>query len=170
MPDNILLLSIKPEYADKIFDGAKTVELRRVRTRLKEEDLVLVYVSSPEKALVGYFEVESVIIFNLPEDLNNFWKRVQEKAGIEQSQFYKYYKGASVGVAIFLKNPHVFPKSLKLESLRKELPNIRPPQSYRYLTKKEVNHVEKIIQHKIISNSNNSNRKKYEKQIITIGI
>ncbi|MDH6077430.1 hypothetical protein NWP16_06055 [Chrysosporum ovalisporum FSS-45] len=34
MPGNILLLSVKPKYATKIFDGQKTVELRRVRTRL----------------------------------------------------------------------------------------------------------------------------------------
>ncbi|MEM9926802.1 MAG: ASCH domain-containing protein, partial [Cyanobacteria bacterium P01_D01_bin.50] len=42
MPANILLLSIKPEYASKIFSGQKTVELRRVRTRLTIDDIVLV--------------------------------------------------------------------------------------------------------------------------------
>ena len=41
MPNNILLLSIKPEYADKILAGKKTVELRRVRTRLEAGDLAL---------------------------------------------------------------------------------------------------------------------------------
>ncbi|HEY9294972.1 MAG TPA: hypothetical protein VIQ31_01115, partial [Phormidium sp.] len=62
MPNTILLLSIKPEYAKKIFkDQTKKVELRRVRTRLTEGDIVLVYVSSPEKVFVGSFEVEGVI-------------------------------------------------------------------------------------------------------------
>ena len=57
----ILLLSIHPEHAKNIFDGIKTVELRRTRPRLSKCDQVLVYVSSPTKALVGAFEVKKVI-------------------------------------------------------------------------------------------------------------
>lgn len=152
MPSNILLLSIRPEYANKIFEGKKNVELRRVRTRLDSGDLVIVYVSSPEKALVGSFEVERVItVENLPKELNNLWKQVKEKAGIKRQQFDRYYEGASVGVGIFLRNIKVFPQRLELESLRKQLPNIKPPQSYRYLTAIEVNHVESIVQCKIAS-------------------
>ncbi len=41
MPSNILLLSIRPKYAKKIFEGNKKVELRRVRTRLDKGDLVV---------------------------------------------------------------------------------------------------------------------------------
>ena len=44
MPCNVLLISIKPEYANKIFDEqTKQVELRRVRTRVKAGDIVVVY-------------------------------------------------------------------------------------------------------------------------------
>ncbi|MGA9377672.1 MAG: ASCH domain-containing protein, partial [Phormidium sp.] len=99
MQVNILLLSIRPEYAKKIIDGTKTVELRRVRTRLKAGDRILLYISSPEKALVGSCEVEQVIQFeNLPKELNKFWNEVKNNAGIEQHKFYRYYQGASVGV------------------------------------------------------------------------
>lgn len=160
---NILLLSIKPEYASKIFDGTKKVELRRVRNRLKSGDLVVVYVTSPEKALVGSFEVEDIIVKDLPEELNNLWKQVEEQAGIERQQFYRYYQGASVGVGIFLKNIKKFPKPLELESLRKQLPNIRPPQSYRYLTPVEVRRVEKIVQCKIVCNAEYSINQDLEK-------
>ena len=91
MPSNILLLSIRPEYANKIFEGKKKVELRRVRTRLKTGDLVIVYVSSPEKALVGSLEVERVItVENLPKEINNLWKQVKEQSGIKRKQFDKY--------------------------------------------------------------------------------
>lgn len=59
---SILLLCIRPEYANKIFDSNKTVELRRVRPRLLNEgDLVLIYVSSPIKAVFGSFKVDSII-------------------------------------------------------------------------------------------------------------
>jgi predicted transcriptional regulator len=154
MTSHILLLSIKPEYANKIFAGKKKVELRRIRTRLDSGDLVLIYVSSPNKALVASFEVDRVItVENLPRELNNLWKQVKEQAGINRKQFDNYYEGASVGVGIFLKNLQRFPKPLELESLRKQLPNIRPPQSYRYLTPLEVKGVEKIVECRIAVNT-----------------
>ena len=54
MSPNVLLLSIHHKYTNMIFDGNKRVELRRVRPRhLNEGDLILVYATSPEKALLG---------------------------------------------------------------------------------------------------------------------
>lgn len=145
MANCILLLSIKPEYASKILTREKTIELRRVRTRLGSGDLVLLYVSSPEKALVAYFEVEKVIVFeNLQNKINTFWNEVKEKAAIEQGKFYKYYKGASLGVGIFIKEVYIFPHKLELERLRKKLPDLKPPQSYRYLKEYELEAVKNL--------------------------
>ncbi|MEO1430612.1 MAG: ASCH domain-containing protein [Cyanobacteria bacterium J06633_8] len=139
MPANILLLSIKPKYASKIFSGEKTVELRRVRTRLTIDDIVLVYVSSPTKALVGLFEVENIIQkrIELRHDIKTYWNLVHEKAGISSQDFEKYYQGASFFVGIFLRNPKKFDVSINLESLRKQIPEFTPPQSYRYLKEQE---------------------------------
>jgi predicted transcriptional regulator len=170
MPSNILLISIRPEYASKIFDGTKKVELRRVRTRLKRGDLVLVYVSSPEKALVGSFEVEDIIVKNLPKELNNLWEQVEKKAGIERSQFDSYYEGASVGVGIFFKKLRVFPKRIELDFLRKKLPNIKPPQSYRYLTPIEVNRVEKIVKCKITGSIEQPVKEEIEQLVLPMSI
>ena len=170
MPRNILLLSIRPEYASKIFDGTKKVELRRVRTRLKSGDLVVVYVTSPEKALVGSFEVEDVIVKDLPKELNNLWEQVEEQAGLERKQFNSYYAGARVGIGIFLKNIQKFPKPLELASLRKQLPNIRPPQSYRYLTSLEVKGVEKIVQCNIAGGSEYIKKEEVEQLILPMSI
>ncbi len=154
MPSNILLLSIRPEYANKIFvEKTKNVELRRVRTRLKPGDLVVVYVSSPDKALVGSFEVDQVILEDLPQGIKKFWLQVKEQAGLNRREFETYYEGASLGVGIFFKEIQVFPKPVKLESLRKQLPHIKPPQSYRYLTPIEFNRVESIAQCKIAYSS-----------------
>ena len=53
---HILLISVKPEYASKIFEEkTKKVELRRVRTRVKTGDIVFVYVSSPKKNFYRLF-------------------------------------------------------------------------------------------------------------------
>lgn len=139
MPANILLLSIKPEYASKIFSGEKTVELRRVRTRLTQDDIVFVYVSSPTKALVGLFEVENIIQekIELQQDIKAYWNLVYKKAGISSQDFEKYYQGASFFVGIFLRNPRKFDVSINLENLRKYIPKFTPPQSYRYLKEQE---------------------------------
>ncbi|HBE17846.1 MAG TPA: hypothetical protein DEG17_26075 [Cyanobacteria bacterium UBA11149] len=135
----ILLLSIKPEYAQKIFkEKTKKVELRRVRTRLTEGDIVLVYVSSPEKVFVGSFEVERVIQRKASsQELKKFWEEFKDSVGISRKEFDRYYQGASLIVGILIKNIKHFDKPVPLEDLPKKLSYLRPPQSYRYLAKTE---------------------------------
>lgn len=138
---SILLLSIRPEYANKIFDSNKTVELRRVRPRLLNEgDLVLIYVSSPIKAVFGSFKVD-YIIEKPPREL---WEEVKDKAGISKVNFYDYYQGTSKGIGIFFKDIHRFREPVKLQSLRKKLPELKPPQSYRYMTDKQLKIVKSL--------------------------
>lgn len=128
---NILLLSIRPEYANKIFDRTKTVELRRVRPRLLNKgDLVVIYVSSPEKAVLGSFNVDNIV----EKPIAELWEEVEKIAGISDEEFYDYYKGVKLGVGIFLKDIHRFSQPVELHRLRNKLPNLKPPQSFRYLT------------------------------------
>lgn len=139
---NILLLSIKPEYATKIFDGQKTVELRRTRNRLNRGDLVLVYVSSPRKALMGTFEVENIQEIQVKDplqDLSRFWQQIKSHAGITSTEFERYYQGATVLVGIFLKNAKLLDVPIDLAQLRQKIPHLKPPQSYRYLSENEMN-------------------------------
>ncbi len=145
---NILVLSIRPEYAKKIFDGKKEVELRRTRPRyLQEGDLVLVYVPSPEKALVGVFEVEKIV----EEHPNKLWDIVKRKAGLSHKEFKSYYKEASVGFGIFLKNTSYFCQPIKLDRLREEWSDFRPPQCYRYVKPTEIDLVEALTDYEIVN-------------------
>ena len=145
MSNNILLISIKPQYAKQIFKGEKTVELRRVRTKLNPGDFVLVYVTSPEQALIGYFEVKKIIIIeNLKSHLDKFWTEVKDSACLEYAEFEKYYRGASTGVAIFINNFQLFNSSIELSILKQKLPNFHPPQSYHYLNSEKTDSVEAI--------------------------
>ena len=133
---NILLLSIRPEYANKIFDRTKTVELRRVRPRLLNEgDRVVVYVSSPEQAVVGSFKVDNIV----EKPVTELWEEVEKLAGISHEDFYDYYYGVRLGVGIFLKDIHRFSQPVELHRLRNKLPNLKPPQSFRYLTVNQFN-------------------------------
>ena len=161
MPPNILLLSIHHKYASMIFEGDKRVELRRVRPRhLNKGDFLLVYVTSPEQALVGFIEVEKVVEM-VPAKL---WQIVKNEAGITYQEFNKYYANSTTGFAIFLKEPFKFNKPIELEQLRKIWSNFQPPQCYKYLKDREVSLVESMTHHKISTISEKS--KYYQTELL----
>ncbi|HZV61224.1 MAG TPA: ASCH domain-containing protein [Methylophilaceae bacterium] len=129
-----LLLSIRPKYAEQIFAGQKTVELRKVKPKVSSGDTVLVYVSSPTKALLGAFEVDRVV----EETPHNLWNTVSEAAGITKEEFANYYGGAEKAYGIFIKKSWHLDVPLALSSLKDKWKNFHPPQSYRYVSSKEA--------------------------------
>lgn len=129
MPDRALLMPIKPKYAEMLFEGVKSVELRRIRPRVDQGDIVLLYVSSPTKAVVGAFEVENVI----ERPVEDLWPLVEGAAGLSRTEFDVYFNGASRGVAIFLSRIVRFYRPVFLTELQAHWPGFRPPQSYQYL-------------------------------------
>lgn len=131
---NAIFLSIRSQYASKIFDGTKTVELRRVRPRYIEKGaLVLIYVPSPVKSLVGAFKIDQVVEM----DLSRLWKVTCDKAGITQEEFDAYYEGVSRGVAIYFKEVWNLPKPIELYKLKEEI-DFHPPQGFRYVKEREL--------------------------------
>ena len=135
MTNKTLLLSIRPKYATKIFDGQKKVELRKVMPKLLPGDIVLVYVSSPIKQLQGTFIVDG-IREAVPEEL---WSEVKNIAGVSKQEFDDYYSGSEKGYGIFLRTPKTLVNPISLPDLRKLWKNFHPPQSYRYLSNLELN-------------------------------
>ena len=135
MVSDALLLSIHPKYACMIFNGEKNVELRKVKPRLKNGDLVMIYVTAPIKALAGAFKVDKVIS-RAPD---NLWEDVKDKCGITKKQFENYFKGKKKGYGIKFEEVWKFSIPTKLNSLRNQCPGFRPPQGYHYvdLSKKE---------------------------------
>lgn len=130
MPNKMLLLSVKPEYASKIFVGSKTVELRRTRPKLNEGDLVVVYVSSPVKAIQGAFEIGQ-ILSGSPAGL---WKKVKDRSGLTWDEFSAYFTGAEIGYALEIRKTWIYKAPIKLHCIRKLWHDFNPPQSYRYLS------------------------------------
>lgn len=138
MKNNAILMSIRPQYASKIFDGTKTVELRRIKPKtLDNGDLIFVYVSSPVKALTGAFRVASVV----EKKLEPLWRTVKDYAGITRTEFFNYYKGVDIGVAIFIKDVWLLPRPIKLAQLQEEINNFYPPQSFRYTSIKQISNL-----------------------------
>ncbi|HEY6248184.1 MAG TPA: ASCH domain-containing protein [Pyrinomonadaceae bacterium] len=129
MQEKTLLLSLRPTFADLVFAGVKTVELRRSRPRVRDDDWALVYVSTPIKAVVGVIQV-AAIIENKPSTL---WRKVRKRAGITRRQFDEYYVGAPMAYGIVLNAVERFRKPVELNHIREVWPDFQPPQSYRYL-------------------------------------
>jgi len=141
MTNNAVLMSIRPQYAYKIFDGTKTVELRRIKPKtLSNGDLILVYVSSPVKSLVGAFKVAHVI----EKPLSSLWKAVKDHAGVSYAEFSKYYDGVLSGAAIFIKDVWLLPKPIHLSDLQKGVNGFYPPQSFRYTSIQQVNNFRQL--------------------------
>ncbi len=119
-----VLLSIKPQFANKIFDGTKLFEFRR--TIFKEQvKTVLVYASSPMQMVIGEFEIEEI----LNDTIENLWHQTKLHAGIEKDYFLDYFVDKEKGYAIKIKKTKKYKIPL---SLKKDL-NLFPPQSFVYI-------------------------------------
>jgi len=129
-----LLLSIRPRFVEQIFAGTKTVELRRVRPRVKSGDLVIVYASGSRKALVGAFQVADVIAAS-PASL---WRNFGTETGMGKKEFDEYFNGVNTGFAIEVAHTWQLPAPVQLATLRRQRGGFHAPQSYRYLDLGEV--------------------------------
>ena len=120
-----VLLSIKPEYAEKIFDGTKKFEFRRSVFKNPEIKTIVVYASSPVQRVIGEFDINQIICKNLDE----LWEHTQNHAGIEKEFFFQYFNDKMQGYAIEVKRTRKY----KTPLLLKEKFNIAPPQSFAYI-------------------------------------
>ncbi len=120
-----VVLSIKPEFANKIFDGSKHYEFRRSIFKNPNVKKVLVYSSSPVQKVIGEFEIEHI----LNHDLKTLWSLTKEFSGISSAYFYEYFGDKERGFAIKIKKTRLYkqPKCLRQDY------NLLPPQSFLYL-------------------------------------
>lgn len=130
----VIVLAIQPHHAINIIQGKKTVELRRLKPKhLGQGSLVLLYASSPLKALVGAFRVSSI----LDKPVSELWEEVGSKACISMEEFNIYYSDINSGIAIFFDEIWEFPNPIKLSQMREEI-DFQPPQSFRYATDDDI--------------------------------
>lgn len=120
-----VLLSIKPEFAEKIFDGSKRFEFRRSVFKKTDVDTIVVYASSPISKVIGEFKIETVI----KKELEDLWEETKDFSGISKDFYDSYFNGKNEGFAIQVK--HV--KRYKTAKNLKEEYGMVPPQSFAYI-------------------------------------
>ncbi|XWN37077.1 MAG: ASCH domain-containing protein [Balneola sp.] len=121
-----VLLSIKPEFVEKIFNGEKKFEYRKVLFKNNKINKVVIYASSPVKKVVGEFKIGDILYTTKKE----LWESTQDKSGITKEFFDEYFSKKELAYAIEIKETEQYkePKSLKEDF------NIsNAPQSFRYI-------------------------------------
>ena len=138
----MLLLSIRPRFANQILDGSKQVEFRRRHPRQIEfGSRMLIYASSPTRALIG-----TAIVFDVVEaSPEEVWNEYQHVGGIEREQFNAYFVASKRAVAIRLRQPVRFETAISLADLRRKWPGFHPPQQFAYLTSERLKKITRLV-------------------------
>jgi predicted transcriptional regulator len=120
-----IILSIKPEFASKIFDGEKKYEFRRSIYKDPEIRKVYVYASYPVMRIIGEFQIEEILNLKVP----NLWEKTKKQSGITEKFFYQYFDKKDKGYALKISKPRKYRKSL---CIKRDF-NALPPQSFIYV-------------------------------------
>lgn len=120
-----VLLSIKPEFAHKIFEGSKKFEFRKQVFKDASVKKVIVYSSSPEQKVIGEFEIETI----LSDTPNNIWIQTKLYSGISQEFYDEYFKGRDNAYAIKVASTKKYRKEKSLADYNVQ----SAPQSFAYV-------------------------------------
>lgn len=120
-----VLLSIKPEYVEKLFSGEKKYEYRKVIFK-KEIESIVVYSTKPQGMIVGELFIEE-IINDTPASI---WSATKKESGISHKFFREYFSGHKEGYAI--KIAKVLQYDIPYDPVQKDS-SFKAPQSFCYL-------------------------------------
>lgn len=133
--DNAVLISIHPEYVEKILSGEKAWEFRRVWTK-KPVDYLVVYSTAPVKRILAIVETGKEIrgsTFKL-------WKLSRDcLGGVSRRKLYSYFNGKTEGIAIQIKKKQIFKDGIDPKEVFGD--KFRAPQSFQFLNESEWNYL-----------------------------
>jgi len=121
-----VLLSIKPEYVDKIFSGEKKYEYRKSLFSREGVTTVIIYATMPVGKVVGEFEIDKILT-DTPKEI---WKKTQLSSGINQTFFDQYFDGREKAFAIKIANFMIYDEPQHISEIIKRT---HPPQSFCYV-------------------------------------
>lgn len=121
---NTILMSIKPVYVDKIFEGTKKYEFRKTKCK-NEPNRIIIYSTSPIKKVVGELIIEEILF----DDKEIIWNKTNMYSGIKKDKYDNYFKNKKYAVAYKIGKyiKYDIPKELKEYNITKA------PQSFIYI-------------------------------------
>ena len=125
------IMSIRPRYARAVLEGRKRYELRRLSGLKPPEEgsRVVVYASGDSQSIIGEFKVGKLVVGS-PEKV---WDLVGKELYGITPEARKYIEGATRAVAIEVREPKLYSVSVKLDKIRRVIPEWSPPYSYEKL-------------------------------------
>lgn len=119
-----ILLSIKPEYVQKILDGTKKYEYRK-RFPKKDITKIVIYATNPVQKVVGEVDVIGMLTMTKTE----MWDLTKPDSGISREKYRQYFENCQNVHAYKLGKVTVYraPKDLK------DFGITHAPQSFVYL-------------------------------------
>lgn len=121
-----VLLSIKPEFVEKIFSGEKRYEYRKAIFKNSNIESILIYSTMPVGMIVGEFKFKS-IYKNTPQII---WKRTKKYSGVSEDFFFSYFNNKAEACAIEIEEVYQYDTPINPHTI---LPNFTAPQSFCYL-------------------------------------
>jgi len=139
-------MSIRPEFAARLLAGEKQVEFRR-RPAARGVTHILIYATSPVRAVVGVAEVERLERAS-PREL---WSAFADVAGIARSDFFAYFAGTRMGCAYVVKR--IWSCSPPTSLGRHGLPRTAP-QAFQYIGGKTL---EAVLNRSVVAGARATN-------------
>ena len=126
---DMLVLSVKPEYAALIEQGKKRVEFRRRFSTRVRSAKALLYVTAPVQEFRLVAQIADVVI-GTPLAL---WERFHQLAGVARETFQQYFAGAKQGFALVFSDVRPLPSPVPLRHPKLAQAGYRPPQSFSFI-------------------------------------
>lgn len=120
-----ILISIKPQYVNKILSGCKLIELRTRKVNVPEGTKVWIYSTLPEGEIVASGLIEKIELTS-PE---NAWEKYSGVLCINSDDFNEYVGENNEVCLLHLNQIKELSKRLSLNHLRSET-NFHPPQFF----------------------------------------
>lgn len=121
-----VLLSIKPEYAEKILLGEKLFEFRKAIPKAKGVKTVVIYATKPVGMVVGEFDIDSF----LEDTPKGLWSLTSNFSGITKRFFNEYFHGRKIAYAIKVREVRRYENPVELSEV---VSSGIAPQSFCYL-------------------------------------
>lgn len=119
-----VLLSIKPEYVEKIVQGTKKFEYRK---RLAKENVSIIYIYSTFPSMKVVASVQ--VIGRLSGSPTSLWEKTKTMAGISRAKYRDYFHGCKTAYAYELGEVEIFESEKNISDFGLEI----APQSFAYI-------------------------------------
>ena len=128
--DAVVLLSVKPRFANAILEGRKTIELRRTFPVRHLGATVLIYASAPVQSIVGIARIAGVRETRV-DDLAG---PLMPSIGCDRAELLAYAAGRDTLMALELREVRSLREPLPRKALEREFARpLHPPVSYELL-------------------------------------